>query len=162
MSEGNQPSASPRADKAAFLIAAGLFVLAGVVTWDAAHLNAAVATYSRVGAAAFPYGIAAALAALGLGTIAAAIKGEFPEREHLELHRVAWILGGLIGQIVLLGFAGFSIATGVLFAFTARAFGGKPLWATIPIGILLSLALYLVFSKGLELGLPQGPLERLF
>ncbi len=63
--------------------------------------------------------------------------------------------------VILVGFAGFSIATGVLFGLTARGFGGKPLWLTIPIGIVLSFLLYVLFSKGLQLSLPRGPLERL-
>jgi putative tricarboxylic transport membrane protein len=148
-------------DKAAFVVAALLAALGALIAWNAAHLNANLAAYSRVGAAAFPYAIAGLLFAAALGTVAEAAKGEFPDREPLELHRLGWILAGLVAQIILLGFAGFSIATGVLFAFTARGFGGKPLWLTIPIGIVLCFLLYLLVQKGLQLSLPQGPLERL-
>jgi putative tricarboxylic transport membrane protein len=157
--EPNGQRAQP--DKAAFAVAVFLAALGAVIVWNAAHLNANVAAYSRIGAAAFPYAIAALLFAAALGTAAAATKGEFPDREPLELSRVAWILAGLIAQIALLGFAGFSIATGVLFALAARGFGGKPLWLTIPIGIVFCFLLYLFFQKGLQLSLPQGPLERL-
>lgn len=157
------PTAPPRnpPDKAAFAVAVVLAALALLIAWNAAHLNANVAQYSRIGAAAFPYAIASLLLAAALGTAVAAARGEFPDREALELSRVGWILGGLIAQIALLGIAGFSIATGFLFAFSARGFGGKPLWLTIPIGILLAFVLYAVFHKGLQLSLPQGPLERL-
>jgi putative tricarboxylic transport membrane protein len=148
-------------DKAAFVVAVFLAALGAVIAWNAAHLNANIAAYSRIGAEAFPYAISALLFAAAFGTVMAAAKGEFPDREPLELSRVAWILAGLIAQIVLLGFAGFSIATGVLFALTARGFGGKPLWLTIPIGIVFCFLLYLFFQKGLQLSLPQGPLERL-
>jgi putative tricarboxylic transport membrane protein len=48
-----------------------------------------------------------------------------------------------------------------LFAATARGFGRGPLWLTIPLGIVLSFAVWFVFSKGLQLTLPAGPLERL-
>lgn len=150
-----------RPDRAAYAIAVLLLVIAALIAWDAAHLSRRVVSYSQVGASAFPYAIAALLVAAALGTVRAAAKGEFPDREPLELHRVAWILGGLIAQIVLVGVAGFSIATGILFAFAARGFGGKPLWLTIPIGVVLSFILYVIFSKGLQLSLPQGPLERL-
>ena len=37
-------------------------------------------------------------------------------------------------QLLLLKTAGFSIATGLLFAFTAKGFGRGPLWLTIPVG----------------------------
>ena len=148
-------------DRAAYAIAVVLLVVAVLVAWDAAHLSRRVVSYSQVGASAFPYAISALLVAAALGTVRAAAKGEFPDREPLELGRVGWILSGLIAQIVLVGFAGFSIATGMLFALAARGFGGKPLWLTIPIGVALSFLLYVLFSKGLQLSLPQGPLERL-
>jgi putative tricarboxylic transport membrane protein len=157
--EPNGKRAQP--DKAAFAVAVFLAALGALIAWNAAHLNASVAAYSRIGAAAFPYAISALLFAAALGTVAAAAKGEFPDREPLEYSRLAWILGGLVAQVALLGIAGFSIATGLLFALAARGFGGKPLWLTVPIGIVLCFLLYLLFNKGLQLSLPQGPLERL-
>ncbi len=161
MSEDNSNKNAARPDKAAFAIALFLFGVAALVAWNAAQLSSTVAPYARIGAAAFPYAIAALLAVCGIATIFAAARGDFPDREPLELGRVGWILAGLAAQIALLGIAGFSIATGVLFALTARGFGGKPLWLTIPIGIVLSFLLYLAFNKGLQLSLPRGPLERL-
>jgi putative tricarboxylic transport membrane protein len=74
---------------------------------------------------------------------------------------VLWIVGGLLAQMILLKPVGFSIGTGLLFAATARGFGRGPLWKTIPIGIVLSLAIWVLFAKGLQLSLPAGPIERL-
>jgi len=54
------------------------------------------------------------------------------------------------------------IATGILFAFTARGFGKRRLWISLPAGILFSLAIWLLFTQVLRLALPAGPLERLF
>jgi putative tricarboxylic transport membrane protein len=70
-------------------------------------------------------------------------------------------VGGLVAQILLLSTAGFSIATGVLFAFTAKGFGRGPLWKTIPAGVVLSFVVWFIFSRGLQLSLPSGMLERL-
>ena len=56
----------------------------------------------------------------------------------------------------------FSIATGLLFAATAKGFGRGPLWMTVPLGIVFAFFVYVVFAKGLQLSLPAGPLERLF
>jgi putative tricarboxylic transport membrane protein len=148
-------------DRAAYAVAALLAVLACVIAWDAAHISSTVASYSRIGAAAFPYTIAGLIMVCAIGTAVAAWRGDFPDREPIEFGPVSWILGGLVAQIVLVGFAGFSIATGVLFGLAARGFGGKPLWLTIPIGIVLSFLLYVLFAKGLQLSLPRGPLERL-
>ena len=72
-----------------------------------------------------------------------------------------WIIGGLALQMLLLKVAGFSIATGLLFAFAARGFGRGPLWMTIPIGIVFSLFVWVIFARILQLSLPAGPLEAL-
>ena len=53
------------------------------------------------------------------------------------------------------------IATGLLFAATARGFGRGPLWMTVPIGIVFAFVVWFIFAKGLQLSLPAGPLERL-
>ena len=73
-----------------------------------------------------------------------------------------WIVGGLVLQMLLLKTAGFAIATGLLFAFTARGFGKGPLWFTVPLGIVVSLVIWLIFAGLLNLSLPAGPLEHLF
>ncbi len=52
---------------------------------------------------------------------------------------MAWIVGGLVLQLLLLKPLGFSIATGLLFALTAAGFGKRKLWITIPVGIVLCL-----------------------
>ena len=74
---------------------------------------------------------------------------------------VLWIVGGLVLQMLLLKPLGFSIATGFLFALTARGFGRGPLWLTIPIGIVFALFVWFLFSRVLMLSLPTGPLESL-
>ena len=120
------------------------------------------ANYARVGPATFPYAIAAVLFVLAVWTAVAAMRGEFPEREEQNVGPMLWIVGGLAAQMLLLKFAGFSIATGLLFAATARGFGRGPLWLTVPIGIVIAFVLWIIFAKGLQLSLPAGPIERLF
>lgn len=149
-----------RPDRAALVIAAVLAVLSGLIAWNTAHMGGA-GSYSHVGPTAFPYVISAVLLVLAIWTMFAAQRGDFPEREPQKIGPVVWIIGGLAAQMLLLGVAGFSIATGLLFAATARAFGRGPLWMTIPIGIVLSFVVWVIFSKGLQLSLPAGPLERL-
>lgn len=160
LDEDHVTSSERRPDWPAFGIGLGLLVLAAVIGWNTYHLTGGA--YTQVGPKAFPYAIAAFLAALGLWTLASAWRGGFPEREHDELGPVVWIVVGLVAQLLLLRFAGFSIATGLLFACTAKAFGKGAFWKTIPIGIVLSLLLWLVFTKVLNLALPSGPLESLF
>jgi len=160
MSLPREHEARRRPDRAALVIAAGLGVLAAVILWDAARIGG-VATYG-IGPKTVPFIVGACLAGLAVWTAFEAFRGDFPERERQNLPPLIWVVGGLAAQMLLLNTAGFSIATGLLFAATAMAFGKGPLWKTIPIGILLSLVVWFVFARGLLLSLPAGPIERLF
>jgi putative tricarboxylic transport membrane protein len=161
MSEGNQPRQERRPDRAALVIAAALAVVAIVIAWSTANMGGA-ATYARIGPTTFPYVIAFGLFVLAICTAYEALRGDFPQREEQNFPPMLWIVGGLAAQMLLLKTVGFSIATGLLFAATARGFGKGPLWLTVPLGIVLALAIWFIFAKGLQLALPAGPLERLF
>lgn len=162
MSGGNIPQVTKRRpDWAALIIAVFLFALAGVMLWDVLHLKA-IAQYDRIGPATVPEVVALGLFGLGIWTAVEAWRGDFPEREHQEIAPVIWVIAGLAGQMLLLRLAGFSIATGVLFALTARAFGYRKLWLSLPLGIVFSFFVWTIFSKLLQLSLPAGPLEQLF
>ena len=154
------PAAPHRPDRGALVIAALLAVLAGVIFWQTRAMPVA-AMYARVGPTTFPYVIAAGLAALSVGTAVSAWRGGFPEREADHAGPFLWIVGGLVAQMLLLKTAGFSIATGVLFACAARGFGRGPLWMTVPVGIVFALVVWVIFARVLQLSLPAGPLERL-
>lgn len=161
MSDGNQPRQERRPDRAALVIAAALAVVALVIAWSTANMGGA-ASYARIGPTTFPYVIAFGLFVLAICTAYEAWRGDFPQREEQNLPPMLWIIGGLAAQMLLLKTVGFSIATGLLFAATARGFGKGPLWLTVPLGIVLALAIWFIFAKGLQLALPAGPLERLF
>jgi putative tricarboxylic transport membrane protein len=161
MSGDNSSATTRRPDRAAFIIAVFLFVVAGVMFWDASHLKT-IAQYDRIGPATMPQVVAFGLFCLGIWTVAEAWRGEFPERDRQEVAPVIWIIAGLVGQMLLLRLAGFSIATGLLFAFTARGFGKRKLWISLPFGIVFSFVVWAIFSQLLQLTLPAGPLERLF
>lgn len=160
MSLDNQQQERRRPDWAALVIAAALALVAAVIAWSTAS-HGAGNNYARVGPTTFPYVISVALFGLSIWTVFEAWRGDFPEREQQEISPILWIVGGLAAQMLLLKAAGFSIATGLLFAATARAFGRGPLWKTIPAGIVLSFVIWVIFAKGLQLSLPAGPLEHL-
>ena len=151
----------PRPDWAAMPIAAILAALAALVAWDAWTLKLSP-TYARIGPATVPYLVAGLLLLLAAGTAVLAWRGGFPRREHAEAAPVLWIVGGLAAQMLLLTSAGFSIATGVMFAAAARGFGQRPLWLSFLVGTGLAFAAWAAFALGLRLSLPAGPLERLF
>ena len=159
MSSGAVPPAR-RPDGAALVIAAILAAIGAVIIWQTSLMRVPP-IQARVGPTVFPYVIAAGLILLAVGTVISALRGSFPERTTDDPRPLLWILGGLVAQLLLLSLVGFSIATGLLFAFTAKAFGRGPLWLTIPVGIVFAFVVWFIFSRGLQLSLPVGPLERL-
>lgn len=160
MSDLSPTNLSRRPDWAALVIALVLGTIAATIIYQTSQMrlppNAA-----RVGPTVFPYVVAAGLALLAVGTVVSALRGSFPERERDNVGPVVWIVGGLVGQMLLMGVAGFSIGTGVLFACTAAGFGKRKLWISFPIGLVFSLLIWIIFARGLQLALPIGPLERL-
>jgi putative tricarboxylic transport membrane protein len=160
MTDRDRPDNQRRPDRAALIIAACLAVVAIAIAWQTAIMPGA-GGYARVGPTTFPYVIAAILFVLAVWTAAEAIRGDFPEREEQRVGPLVWIIGGLAAQMLLLKLAGFSIATGLLFAATARGFGRGPLWMTVPLGIVIAFVIWVIFAKGLQLSLPAGPLERI-
>jgi len=165
MTEPSVPHASKRRpDVAALIIAAALALLGAVIAWDASRLGAGGA-YARIGPQTIPYAIAVCLGLLALWTVVEAIRGDFPEREKQELGPVAWIVGGLVLQLLLIKYVGFSIATAILFALTARGLsqGSRKvsLGLALLVGLVLCTAIWFVFARLLQLSLPTGPLEHL-
>ena len=155
-----QANKQRRPDWAALVIAAGLLALALLVAWDASRLGSGGA-YARIGPQTIPYAIAVCLAGLAVWTVIAAYRHDFPQREPQDIAPVLWIVGGLIAQMALIKFTGFSIATGILFAMTARGMGKVSLPLALLIGILISAFVWFLFARVLQLTLPAGPPERL-
>ncbi len=147
-----------RPDRAAFIIAAVL-ALAGIVTAWSTALAPEAAGYTAVGPKTVPYIIAACLFGLGLWTAVEAWRGDFPEREEQNINPILWLLGGLTIQLLAIKTVGFSIGAGLMFAAAAKAFGRGPLTKTLPIGIVFSFAIWFIFALGLQLTLPEGPVE---
>jgi len=156
----DQSALTRRPDGAALFIALVMAVIAAVIIWQTSQMRV-LPIQAKVGPTVFPYVIAGGLALLAVGTAVSAFRNGFPARSKDNYAPVLWIVGGLVAQLLLLSTAGFSIATALLFAFTAKGFGRGPLWQTIPIGLIFAFIVWLIFSHGLQLSLPKGPLERL-
>jgi len=149
-----------RPDRAALVIGALLGGLAVIVFWQTRAMPVS-AQYARVGPTTLPYAMSVFLAVLAVGHVFAAFRHGEQKREADRLAPMLWIVGGLVLQMLLLKPAGFAIATGLLFACTAKGFGKGPLWFTVPLGIVVSLVIWLIFAGLLNLSLPAGPLEHL-
>lgn len=149
-----------RPDGAAFFIAAGLAVIGGVMIWDAARIPD-MAGYAGVGPADVPRLIGWVLVALAIWTVIDGLRGGFDPRPRQQPVPILWILAGLGLQLVLLSLAGFVIASAMLFACTAGAFGKRNMLLTVPVGIVFAAIVYFVFDRLLQLNLPGGPIEML-
>ena len=149
-----------RPDGAAFFIAAGLAALGGLLIWDAARIPD-LSGYAGIGPADVPRLIGWGVLGLSVWTVVDGLRGGFDPRPRQQPVPVFWILAGLVLQLVLLPFAGFSVASGLLFACTARGFGERRLILTVPVGIAFAAVIYGVFDRLLQLNLPAGPLELL-
>lgn len=158
MSEGVTPERRPR--WAAFIIAAGLAGLAVMILTDAAGLKQD-GGYAGVGPADVPRLIAYGLLVLSALTVLSGLKGDLPRPPRQAPAPLMWIMGGLVGQLLLLHVAGFVISGAILFGMTARGFGQKPLWRNLLVGFVLAFVIYGVFDRLLKLNLPGGPLEML-
>jgi putative tricarboxylic transport membrane protein len=149
-----------RIDPAGIVIAAMLLAAAGVIAWDMTTLQI-TSTYG-VGPKAMPIVVSTGLVLLAVGNLVMALRGDLPARESADPKAIQRILGGLAALIAVIGFGGgFVIATALLFAMTAAAFGRRAFFADLAIGFVLGLAVYLVFTKLLSLSLPAGPIEQM-
>ena len=114
--------------------------------------------------------VAVLLAVLGVAHFVAAfrLRRALRERQSHELDELltnrvalAWVLGGLVGMIVVLQVGGgFILGAGWLFVATARAFGQRIRIASPVAGFVLAFLVFAFFTKALSLSLPAGPLER--
>lgn len=145
---------------AAFFIAALLAIFGAVLLWDAARLPQD-GGYAGIGPAAMPKLIGWGLIALAGLTALTGMKRKLADVPRQNPVPLLWIGGGVALQIALLHIAGFIIATGLLFAATARGFGERRLPLALAAGLALAFVVYGVFDRLLQLNLPAGPLEHL-
>jgi putative tricarboxylic transport membrane protein len=154
------PGTGRRPDGAAFIIAALLAAFGAVLLWDAGRLPQD-GGYAGIGPAAMPKLIGWGLIVLAALTAASGLKRPLASVPRQNPVPLLWIGGGVALQIALLHVVGFILATALLFAATARAFGERRLPLAFAVGLVLSLAVYGIFDQLLQLNLPAGPLETL-
>ena len=153
-------STAGKPDTAGMAIAGVLLLIALVIFWDAKAMQ--VTTTYGMGPQAMPYVIATGMIILALANFWLAWRGDFPERESFDPKAITLILGGLAALIAIIGLGGgFIPATAILFAATATAFGRRAIHIDLAIGLVLGIAVFLLFDKLLTLSLPAGPIERL-
>ncbi|HET8728960.1 MAG TPA: tripartite tricarboxylate transporter TctB family protein [Alphaproteobacteria bacterium] len=119
--------------------------------------------YSAIGPRVFPWLISGALILIGALLLIEALTAREPaERPQVDWRAIALVGLGLAGQLLLMTWAGFIIASTVLFVAVAGAFGGRRLLANVLIGLALCTVTQIVFTWGLGLRLPAGIFAGLF
>lgn len=146
------------------LIAVGVLALAALVLWQTLTIPVSP-LYARVGPTVIPMLTAVGLAGCGIALLVQALRGGWQEDEEKETtpdKRALLLLGaGLLANMALIGTAGFTIASTILFTLTARAFGSLNIVRDAATGFALAIVAYLGFARALGINIGAGPPERL-
>ena len=142
-------------------VAIAVLALAAVILWQAGTIPSPL--YAQLGPRVAPFIVGAGLAILGGALLISAISGNWradPEEDDApDLPGLAWLGGGLVLNVVLIQPLGFVVASTLLFAFTARAFGARNWMRNAAIGFAIALLTYLGFEKLLGIHVGAGIFE---
>ena len=144
------------------IIAIGVLLLAAVIFWQTAIIPVSP-IYAKVGPTIVPYITALGLTLLGLLLLYSALKGGWqPEEEKTiapDRPALLWVIAGLALNVLLITYAGFTIASIVLFVCVARGFGSKAILRDAGIGAAFALIAYFGFAQTLGINIGAGILE---
>lgn len=157
---GHEPATGRRPDGAAFIIAAALAGLGTLLVWQGGTIPEK-GGYAGVNSGDAPVFVGVCLWLLALAHVWKGLRHGATAIARQQPLPVLFIIGGLALQLVLLHPLGFSIASGLLFACTAAAFGKRNFAVSLPVGIAFALLVYGVFDRLLKLNLPAGFPENL-
>ncbi len=164
-SGGSEPSgevASRRVAMGEAIIGAGVLALAAVMLWQTLAIPVSP-VYAQVGPTIVPIITALALGMLGVLLLIAAWQGGWqPEEEKASTPdrvALAWVAAGLVLNVLLIGSAGFTIASVILFVCVARGFGSKAIVRDGLIGAAFALVAYFGFAQTLGINIGSGIVE---
>ena len=157
---GFDPVTGRRPDGAAFIIAAILAGLGALLVWQGSVIPDK-GGYAGIGSGHAPVFVGVCLWLLALTHVWKGLRHGATGLPRQQPVPILFITSGLALQLILLHPLGFSIASGLLFACTAAAFGKRNFAISLPVGIAFALAIYGVFDQLLKLNLPAGLPENL-
>ena len=144
------------------VVGLGVLALTAVVAWQTT-LIPENAIYARVGPKVFPWLAASMLAIMGIILAVEGLRGgwEHEESEGTDWLSLAWLLLGLLLNVILISVIGFIAAGTILFVCTARAFGSTRPLRDAGIGLALGVIAYVGFDRVLGYKIGSGLIERL-
>jgi putative tricarboxylic transport membrane protein len=146
------------------IIAVGVLVLAGVVYWQTLVIPVSP-IYAQVGPTVIPTITTLGLALLGVLLLYSALTGGWQQEEEQEVTpdwpALLWVGAGLALNVLLISYAGFTIASVVMFVCIARGFGSKAILRDAAIGTTFALIAYFGFAKTLGINIGSGLIEDL-
>jgi putative tricarboxylic transport membrane protein len=164
-SGGSQPSGEVAARRVAIgeaVIGAGVLALAAVMLWQTLVIPVSP-IYAQVGPTVVPIITALALGMLGILLLIAAWQGGWQPEEEREFTpdrgALAWVAAGLVLNVLLIGSAGFTVASVVLFVCVARGFGSKAIVRDTLIAAAFALVAYFGFAQTLGINIGSGIVE---
>jgi len=156
-------TAQHRLNPGELLISLALIAIGSFVVYQTQAI-AETQGFAQVGPRLFPNIIGAGLTLCGAWLGWQALTGGWrnvplDEGEHDAPDWLAFaiISAGIILHMVLIGWAGFIIASTLLFVFIARGFGSKRPVRDVLIGAVIAILAFLLFTQALGLNLPKGP-----
>ena len=122
-------------------------------------------TYDVVGPAMFSNLIGIGLTLSGVASVISTRRAsleDLPDQPKLNLWPVGLISAALLLEAVLISRLGWIPAVAAVFVAGTYGFGDRRILANAVIGLVLATVILLVFTLGLGIDLPLGPLEPLF
>ncbi|WP_173934705.1 tripartite tricarboxylate transporter TctB family protein [Chelativorans sp. Marseille-P2723] len=123
--------------------------------------------YAKVGPTVFPYAVGAVLIILGLFLLRDAVQQRWiceatdPDVPRPDFVPIAWVVGALLANLVLIERIGFILSSTLMYALVAKGFGARRIWLAALVGFLLALVAYYGFARVLNLRMGSGFIEDL-
>lgn len=148
-------------------VAATVILLGLVVLWQTSEIRVSPMN-AKIGPRVIPYIVGSGLLIVGIwyliellrGTSGGAQGGEdaedVDENASTDWATVGWIGLALVIYLILLERAGFVVASSVLFFGAAFGMGSRRFVRDAVVAVALSITVYLLFTRGLSLRLPEG------
>jgi putative tricarboxylic transport membrane protein len=157
----------PKQGKGELAFAGSLVLLSLIVAWDTSRMDVPQGA-SIVSPRTVPYMVAALVFSVGIALIVEVLRGRLgipegtePDDAFVPADRktMLFLLIAIGVHVLLLEKAGYIIAATLGFWGVSFTFGSRKPVKDFAISAIFALAVYFIFSKGLQIQLPKGFLE---